>query len=988
MEAERWRRAEELYHAALKIDVAQRASFVKEACQGDAELWQEVESLLSYEKSAADFIEMPAFDLAARMMAQSQVGEEKAELAVPSTILNRFRVIEKLGRGGMGVVYKVEDTKLKRNVALKFLPPEFVQDSRSLERFEREAHAASALNHPNICTVYDVDEYQGQPFIAMELLEGQTLASRIEGGPLPTGELLEIAIQICDALEAAHGKSIIHRDIKPSNIFLTGNGQPKVLDFGLAKRQDSDDQDYRAAAAEDLPTSPPPNPDFTLTQTGAALGTAGYMSPEQIRGERLDARSDLFSFGLVLYETATGQRAFKGDTGLELQNAIIGDVPIPARQLNPQQPAALERIIDKALKKDRLKRYQTAGELRADLQALARKLESRRSLRRWVPASAAVLALLIAGAIFLSVRRSQPPALLQIKLRQLTTNSWENSVKSGTISPDGKYLAYLDAQGMHVKDIEGGMTQALAPPEAFKNANVQWECCSWFPDSTRFLANAHPGSEDQMAWASTTTTVWKFSRLGEEPRKLLDKSVAWSVSPDGSQISFGTNNGKLGEREIWLAGPNGEQAHKLYETEEKSAICCLGFLPGGQQVSYISTDEAGDSLMARDFPSGPVTTLVPASETKKMGDFVWLPGGRLLYSDTCSGIFADEACNFWIMRFDTRSGKITEKPRRLTDWFGFPINMPSLTADAKRLAFLRSSPFYGTSYMADLEAGGTRIRNLKHFTLEEADDSVGGWATDSKSVFIFKNRGDHYGIVKRGLNSETEETIVAAASGGFAGQASVSPDGKWILIRIFPLHEGPLAPHPLVRVPTAGGPPELITTVPRFSGIFCAKAPSNLCVLAEPTKNEKRVVVTAFDPIKGRGRELMQYDIGPLPDVEGLLPIDISPDGTRLAVAKHTEGPIEILSLGGERLQIIHAKGLNNIRALGWTSDGKGLFVSSPINRGWEVLHVGFHGDVKVLWTSNEGDESVGWSESADGRHIALYGTKQNASNIWMMENF
>src|SRR6516162_967006 len=841
MEAERWRRVEQLYHAALQIEVAQRAAFVKEACRGDAELCEEVESLLSYEKSAADFIETPAFDLAAMMIAQSQVGEEKAESVVPSTILNRFRVIAKLGRGGMGVVYKVEDTKLKRNVALKFLPPEFAQDPKSLERFQREAHAASALNHPNICTIHDIDEYEGQPFIAMELLEGETLASRIERGPLPTRELLELAVQICDALQAAHAKGIVHRDIKPSHIFVTGYGQPKVLDFGLAKRQDSDGQDYQPTTAADSSFRSISNPDFTLTQTGAALGTAGYMSPEQIRGQRLDARSDLFSFGLVLYEMATGQRAFGGDPGPELQNAILGHVPIPARQLNPELPGALDRIINKALEKDRLRRYQSSGELRADLQALVREVESRHSLPHWVALSAAVVALLIAGAIFLSFRRSRPQVPAQIKLRQLTTNSSENSVKSGTISPDGKYLAYLDAQGMHVMDIEGGVTQVLAPPEAFKNANVQWECCSWFPDGTRFLANAHPGSEYQSAWASTTASIWEFSRLGEEPRKVLDKAVAWSISPDGSQISFGTNNGKLGEREIWLAGPNGEQAHKLYEAEEKSAICCLRFLPGGQRVSYISTDEAGDSLMARDFPSGPVTTLVPASETKKMGDFVWLPGGRLLYSAPCSGIFADEACNFWIMRFDTRSGKVSEKPRRLTDWFGFPINMPSLTADAKRLAFLRSSPFYGTSYMADLEAGGTRIRNLKHFTLEEADDSVGGWTTDSKAVFIFKNRGDHYGIVKRGLNSETEETIVATASGGFAGPASVSPDGKWILIRIFPLPEGilapdPLGPHPLVRVPTAGGPPELITTVPRYSGIFCAKSPASLCVLAEPTK--------------------------------------------------------------------------------------------------------------------------------------------------------
>jgi hypothetical protein len=427
----------------------------------------------------------------------------------------------------------------------------------------------------------------------------------------------------------------------------------------------------------------------------------------------------------------------------------------------------------------------------------------------------------------------------------------------------------------------------------------------------------------------------------------------------------------------------------LYEAGEKNAICCLGFLRGEQRATYIATDKSGDSLMAREFPSGPATTLVPASETKKMGDFAWLPGGRLLYSDVCPGMLAEEACNFWTMRFDTRSGKVTEKPRRLTDWFGFTINMPSLTADDKRLAFLRSSPNYGTTYMADLEAGGSRIRNLKHFTLEEADDSVGGWTNDSKAVFIFKNRGDHYGIVKRGLNSETEEVIVAAASGGFAGPASVSPDGKWILIRIFPLHEGVFAPHPLVRVPSAGGLPQLITTVPRWSGIFCAKSMANLCVLAEPTKNEKQIVVTVFDPIKGRGPELMRYDIDPFPDVEGLPPIDISPDGTRLAVGRHTKGPIEILSLKGQLLQVVQGKELNNIGPLGWTSDGKGLFVSNRINGGGaEVLHVGLRGDVKILWTSEASDYGCYWSESADGRHIALYGTQRGATNIWMMENF
>jgi serine/threonine protein kinase/Tol biopolymer transport system component len=1003
MEPERWRQVEDLYHSALKVPASQRAAFLKDKCQDDKELREEIESLLSCESSAADFMESPAFDVAAELLAEEKAIERTADLVKTGVVLSRFRMLEKLGSGGMGVVYKAEDTKLGRTVALKFLPTELSRDQQALERFQREARTASALNHPNICTVHDVDEYEGQLFIAMELLEGETLEHRIGGRPLPVTETLNLSIQILDALAAAHGRGIIHRDIKPTNIFVTARGQAKILDFGLAKLLGSESLDPRASSVGQL-SKQHWSPQLTLTRTGATIGTAAYMSPEQIRAEELDARSDLFSFGLVLYEMAAGQRALKGETAPELQQEILTRTPPAVRLLNPRVPRRLEWIIGKTLEKDRDTRYQSAAEIRADLQALARVRESIHPLRRWIPISATILVLVIAGTMLWSGRRRQLEPLPQIALRQLTKNSWENPVKIAAISPNGKYLGYVDEQGMHIKDVDSGSTQSVAPPETLKNAKVQWECCSWFPDSTRFLANSRfvprqfgwaetaIGGEYAGEWDSTNSSIWKFSRLGDEPLKLRDQAVWWSVSPDGSQISFGTNKGKLGEREIWLMGPGGEQVHKLYDAGEKNAICCLYFFGDERRVSYISTDESGDTLVARDLSGGPVTTLLQRDDLKKLGDFTWLPDGRLIYSDICSVADAtDKACNYWVMRIDTRSGKVTEKPRRLTDWRGSFLSMPSVSADGKRLAFLRAAPIHETTYMADLEAGGTRIRNLRHFILEEDNGSVEAWTTDSRSVFFVKGNLQRYGIFKRGLDSDIEETIVAEATGRAMYPTRVSPDGKWILFRVFP-SGGEFSPHPLVRVPLAGGTPELITTVPRWSGISCAKSPSNLCVLAEPAKKETQMVVTALDLLKGRGPELMRYDIDPPPSGEGMegAPLfDISPDGTRLAVVRYLNGPIEILSLAGEVKQFIRANELNSEESIGWTSDGKGLFVCQNNPAGQRFMHVGLQGDVKILWTSSEGNfGGCTSSESPDGRHLALDVTKQSGRNLWMMENF
>jgi len=282
--------------------------------------------------------------------------------------VSHYRVLRLLGSGGMGTVYQAEDTRLGRQVALKFLPADLARDRHALDRFQREARAASALNHPHICTIHDIDEADGEPFIAMELLEGQTLKERIQGRPLPAPEVVELALQLADALEAAHAKGIIHRDIKPANVFVTARGTAKLLDFGLAKVA----ADARADA--EAPTVPAE----WMTGAGVALGTVGYMSPEQVRGEGLDARTDLFSFGVVLYEMVTGRAPFQGATAGAVLGAILHMAPAAPLRLNPELPAALERIVNKLLEKDRALRYQSAADLVVDLQRLKRERESGR----------------------------------------------------------------------------------------------------------------------------------------------------------------------------------------------------------------------------------------------------------------------------------------------------------------------------------------------------------------------------------------------------------------------------------------------------------------------------------------------------------------------------------------------------------------------------------------------------------------------------------
>jgi len=885
--------------------------------------------------------------------------------------ISHYRIVEKLGGGGMGVVYKAEDTRLDRYVALKFLPADVAQDRQALERFRREAKAASALNHPNICTIYDIGEENGRAFIAMEFLDGHTLKYLIGNRPLELETLLSLAIEIADALDAAHSERIIHRDIKPANIFVTKRGHAKILDFGLAKVT-------RQPESVDL-SAPTIESEEHLTSPGSALGTVAYMSPEQVRGKELDARTDLFSFGAVLYEMCTGTLPFRGDTTGVIFESILNRAPVTPVRINPDAPPKLEEIINKALEKDRDVRCQSASELRADLKRLKRDTESakqaptaRTEVRRvetprlW--AQLAVGAALLAVGIGLGLGvwryRRKSEATPQFVERQLTFNAPENHVTNQAISPDGKYIAYEDSLGLHLRVIASGEEHDLPTPPPGKLVKIQW-----FPDGNTLLLSTFEGVDTQ--------SVWALSIFGGNPTKVrAGVGPEQAVSPNGSQIAFEKVSAG---HEIWLMGAHGENPRMMLANRD-DVVVSPTWSPDGQYVAYIRRDHVGKggTVETWDVHRGSATQIV---SDPNLSDNVlcWNHDWQLIYSLwEPTGLADKRQFSLWEINLDPASGRPVGKPTPITRWTGYYAEDVNSTRAGKTLSMLKMDAHLDV-YVGTLTENGSRLENVRRLTFEHSDDTPSAWTADSNTILLTSDRNGAFNVFRQNINQQKAERVFGTSDMEVAG-GLFTPDGTWILYWSSPKGEGTVR---LMRAPGLGGSSDVVLEVPLAleADVRCPRRPNSFCIMAE--KKEQELIFYELDPLHGKGKELARSEIGGRPYYGW----DISPDGARLAVVSSIGPYIRTIEFGTGKTRDVTVPADWLLQSVGWSANGTALFVTVYTPKAFLLGHVDLAGNARALLDKGADQWVNQVIASPDGRYLAFKAQTWD-SNVWLLERF